>query len=209
MSVLELKSEIQRRAEEEAARILEDATKEAEKLVAEARSKLESLREEKTRSLMRSLETEERAELAISRMDQKGEILQTKSQWADRVFEEAGKRLAEMADKGGSDYRELLSKLILEGILKTQGNKFIAEVDSKDVDAIKKELKPILDRSAKIKNEKIELEIKALSTDSMGGIILSTEDMTRYYNNTLEARLSSARQNLAGEIHKIMFKAGE
>ena len=209
MSVLELKSEIQRRAEEEAARILEDARKEAEKLVAEARSKVESLREEKTRTLMRSLETEERAELAISRMDQKGEILQTKSQWADRVFEEAGKRLAEMADKGGSDYRELLSKLILEGILKTEGNKFIAEVDSKDVDAIKKELKPILDRAAKIRNEKIELEIKALSTDSMGGIILSTEDMTRYYNNTLEARLSSARQNLAGEIHKIMFKAGE
>jgi len=209
MSVLELKSEIQRRAEEEASKILENARKEAEKLLAEANSKVEALREEKTKSLMRSLETEERAELAISRMDQKGEILKTKSQWAGRVFEEAGKRLAEMADKGGSDYRELLSKLILEGILKTKGNKFIAEVDSKDVDAIKKELKPILDRAAKIKNEKIELEIKALSADSMGGIILSTEDMTRYYNNTLEARLSGARQNLAGEIHKIMFKAGE
>ena len=209
MSVLELKSEIQRRAEEEASKILENARKEAEKLLAEANSKVEALREEKTKSLMRSLETEERAELAISRMDQKGEILKTKSQWAGRVFEEAGKRLAEMADKGGSDYRELLSKLILEGILKTKGNKFIAEVDSKDVDAIKKELKPILDRAAKIKNEKIELEIKALSADSMGGIILSTEDMTRYYNNTLEARLSSARQDLAGEIHKIMFKAGE
>ena len=209
MSVLELKSEIQRRAEEEASKILENARKEAEKLLAEANSKVEALRKEKTRSLMRSLETEERAELAISRMDQKGKILQTKSQWADRVFEEAGKRLAEMADKDGSDYRELLSKLILEGILKIKGNKFIAEVDSKDVDAIKKELKPILDRAAKIKNEKIGLEIKALSADSMGGIILSTEDMTRYYNNTLEARLSSARQNLAGEIHKIMFKAGE
>jgi len=209
MSVLELKSEIQRRAEEEASKILENARKEAEKLLAEANSKVEALRKEKTRSLMRSLETEERAELAISRMDQKGMILQAKSQWAGRVFEEAGKRLAEMAEKGGSDYRELLSKLILEGILKIKGNKFIAEVDSKDVDAIKKELKPILDRAAKIRNEKIELEIKALSTDSMGGIILSTEDMTRYYNNTLEARLSSARQNLAGEIHKIMFKAGE
>ena len=209
MSVLELKSEIQRRAEEEAARILEDARKEAEKLVAEARSKVESLREEKTRNLTRSLETEERAELAISRMDRKGEILQAKSQWSDKVFEEAGKRLAEMAEKGGADYRELLSKLMLEGIMKIKDKKFVAEVNSKDVDAIKKESKVILDRAAKMKNERIELEIKTLSTTPMGGVVISTEDKTRYYNNTLEARLSNARQNLTGEIHKIMFKAGE
>ena len=209
MSVLELESEIQRRAEEESTRILEDARKEAEKLVAEARSKVESLREEKTRTLMRSLETEERAELAISRMGQKGEILQAKSQWSNRVFEEAGKRLAEMAEKRGSDYRDLLSKLILEGIMKIEDKKFVAEVNSKDVDTIKKESKSILDSATKMKNERIELEIKTLSTTPMGGVVISTEDKTRYYNNTLEARLFSARQNLAGEIHKIMFKAGE
>lgn len=208
MSVLELKDEIQRRADEEAARILEDARKEAEKLVAEARSKVESIREEKTRNLMRVLETEERAELAISRMDQKGEILKAKSQWSNRVFEEAGKRLADMAEKGGSDYRELLSKLILEAIMKIKDKKFVAEVNSKDVDAIKRESKSILDKAAKMKNERIELEIKTLTT-SMGGVIISTEDKTRYYNNTLEARLSNARQNLAGEIYKIMFKGGE
>jgi vacuolar-type H+-ATPase subunit E/Vma4 len=61
----------------------------------------------------------------------------------------------------------------------------VAEVNSKDVDAIKRESKSILDKAAKMKNERIELEVKTLTT-SMGGVIISTEDKTRYYNNTLE-----------------------
>lgn len=208
MSVLELKTEIERKAEEEASRIIENAKQEAEKMLAEANTKMKTLRDEKTKTLMRALDTEERAELAVSRMDLKGELLQLKSSWADRVFEEAGKRMAEMSQKSGPEYREFLSKLVLEGISKIKGKKFTVEANSRDAEAIRKELKTILERGAKIKNEKIELQVKTSPAISLGGVVVSTEDMTQYYNNILEARLSQARENLSGEVHKITFKTG-
>jgi vacuolar-type H+-ATPase subunit E/Vma4 len=142
-------------------------------------------------------------------MDRKGEILQQKLKWANRVFEEAGKRMAEMSRKGGPEYRELLAQLILEGIAKMKGNRFIVELSSRDSEAVRKQLKTILERAKKTKNEKIELQIRTLSTMGLGGVIISTQDMTQYYNNTLEARLSNARQNLSGEVYRMMFKRGE
>ena len=208
MSVLELKTEIERKAEEEVSRILQNAREEAEKIVSEANAKQVALRDEKSKTLMRALDTEAMAELAVSRMNRKGELLQLKSGWADRVFEEARKRITEMAEKSGSEYREYLRKLILEGISKIKGNKLIVEANARDVEVVKKELKTILEGGAKIKNEKIELKLKAQSGMS-GGVIVSTEDMTKYYNNTLEARLSYAQQNLSGEVYKILFKMGE
>jgi len=208
LSVAELKTQIERKAEEEASRIIEDAKQEAEKILSQASTRMNALRDEQTKTLVRALDTEERAELAVSRMDVKGELLQLKSSWADRVFEEAGKRMTELSHKSGPEYREFLGKLILEGISKVKGSKFTVAANSRDAEAIKKELKTILERGTKIKNEKIELEVKTSSAASLGGVIVSTEDMTQYFNNTLEARLSQARETLSGEIHKIMFKTG-
>ena len=208
MSVIELKTQIERKAEEEATKIIENAKQEAERMLSQSSTRMNALRDEQTEALMRMLDTEERAELAVSRMDMKGELLQLRSSWADRVFEETSKRMVEMSQKSGLEYREFLGKLILEGISKIKGNKFIVEANSRDSEAIKKELKTILERGAKIKNQKIELQVKTSSTISSGGVVVSTEDMTQYFNNTLEARLSQARETLSGEIHKIVFKTG-
>lgn len=208
MSVLELRTEIEKKATEEASRILENAKEEAERIIAEANAKTDTLRDEKTKTLMRALDTEERAELAVARMDRKGEILQLKSEWANRVFEEAGKRMAEMSEKSSPEYREVLSKLILEGIVKMRGNRFVVEANSRDVEAIRKEVKIVSERAAKMKNERIDLQVKTQPTISLGGVVVSTEDKTQYYNNTLEACLSYAQQNLTGEVYKIIFKIG-
>jgi vacuolar-type H+-ATPase subunit E/Vma4 len=205
LSALELRTEIEKKAEEEASRLIANARQEAEKIVAEAKMKAEAVRNEKIKTLKRALETEEKAELAVSRMEQKGRLLQLKSEWANRVFEEAGRRLVEMAEKGGLEYRELLSKLILEGIKKIKGDSFIVEANARDVEVIRKELKAILEKAGRIKNAKIELDVRSSPAVSSGGVIVSTGDLTQYYNNTLDARLSLAQQRLSGEAYKIIF----
>jgi vacuolar-type H+-ATPase subunit E/Vma4 len=209
LSVLEIRTEIERKAEEEASRIIANAKQEAEKITAESNAKLEALRNEKTKTLTRALDTEQKAELAVSRMEQKGQLLQQKSEWANRVFEEARKRLVDISEKGGAEYREFLSKLILEGITRIEGNRFIVEANSRDAETIKKGLSAILERAAKIKNEKIDLQVKSSPTISLGGVIVSNGAMTQYYNNTLDARISQAEQNLSGDVYKIIFKTGD
>jgi len=209
LSILELKSEIEGKAEEEASRILQEAKVEAERMISEANARAESLKDERTKALIRELETEGRAELAIARMNKKGELLRVKSEWANRVFEESGKRIGQIAEKGTAEYRELLGKLVLEGIAKIKGNEFIVEANSRDVELIRKELRTIMETAAKIKNEKVEVRTRAFGAASLGGVVVTTKDMAQYYNNTLEARLSVARQNLGGEVYKILFKGGE
>jgi vacuolar-type H+-ATPase subunit E/Vma4 len=115
----------------------------------------------------------------------------------------------DISEKGGAEYREFLSKLILEGITRIEGNRFIVEANSRDAVTIKKGLRTILERAAKIKNEKIDLQVKSSPTILLGGVIVSNAAMTQYYNNTLDARVSQAEQKLSGDVYKIIFKTGD
>jgi len=209
LSLQELQSEIERKADEEASRILEASKQEADRIIAEANAKAQSLRDERTKALERELDARERAELAVARMDHKGELLRIKSGWVKRVLEEAEKRIAEMAEKGGREYHELLGSLILEAVTKTNGNKFNVEVSVRDKEAIKHAFETIAAKAGKIKKEEVVLQLETLQTRTLGGVVVSTADRGQYFNNTLEARLSTAARTVEGAVYKILFEAGE
>jgi V/A-type H+-transporting ATPase subunit E len=209
LSLQALQSEIEKKAQEEASSILEIARAEAEKIVAEANAKAANLRDERTKALRREIDAQEKAELAIARMDRKGDLLRVKSEWTNRVFEEVEKRITKMAENGGREYDELLANLILEGIGKMNGNKFIVETSPQDKEAISKFLGTIAERASKLKNGKVTLQLETLPTKTLGGVMVSTEDKVEYFNNTLEARLAVASRKLEGTIQQILFGTGD
>jgi len=206
LSLLELKGEIGKKAQEDVAKIIESAKGEAEKIIAEANARAEAFRDQRTKALQRELDAQEKVELATSRMNQKGELLLLKSNWTNSVFQEAEKRISEIAENTGQEYEEFLIKLILEGITSLKGNKFVIEANSRDLKTIRKQLSTIIDRASKIKNQKVMFETAAISTATLGGLVVSKEDGTQSYNNALEARLSAATLNLAGKVYKILFE---
>jgi len=205
LSLQELQSEIERKAEEEASKTLEAAKQEAERIVGEATARAASLREERTKALKRELDAWEKAELAITRMDRKGDLLRAKSGWAERVFEAAEKRIGKLAETDGPAYHELLSTLILEGITELNGSKFLVETNSRDKEAVGKVIGTITERAGKIKKGKVVLQLGTLQTRTLGGVVVSTEDRVQYFNNTLEARLLAASRKLEGEIRTMLF----
>jgi len=212
LSIQALQTEIDRKAEEEVSRILETARQEAQRIVADANTKAASLREERVRLLERELDAREKAELAVARMDVKGKLLRAQSEWADRVFEETEKRIGEMAEKGGREYQELLSNLILAGISAMNGNKFIVETNARDKELVSNLLGTLAEKAGKNKGERVILQMGTLQTRSLGGVIVSTEDRVQSFNNILEARLSAASRKLEGTIRRILSgggKAGE
>ncbi|MGA8904934.1 MAG: V-type ATP synthase subunit E family protein [Candidatus Bathyarchaeia archaeon] len=212
MSIQALQTEIERKAEEEVSRILETARQEAQRIVAEANTKAASLREERARVLQRELDAREKAELAVTRMDVRGKLLRVQSEWANRVFEEAEKRIGEMAEKGGREYQELLSNLILAGISAMNGNKFIVETNARDKEVVSNLLGTLAEKAGKNKGERVILQMGTLQTRTLGGVIVSTEDRVQSFNNILEARLSAASRKLEGTIRRILSggdKAGE
>jgi vacuolar-type H+-ATPase subunit E/Vma4 len=205
LSSPELRTEIEKRAREEISKLIETAKREAEAIADEAKAKSEALRTERKAALTRELQAQEKTELATLRMNQKGELLRLKSGLCDRVFEEAEKRISQIAENGGQEYREFLAKLTLEGIAALTGRSFIVQANSRDVEAIKKELKSVKEKAAKIKNAEVALRVESLSFKTPGGVVVSVEDGTRSYNNLLEARFSVAKRDLAWEVHKTLF----
>jgi len=209
LSLQALQSEIEKKAQEEISSILATARGEAEKIVAEANAKAANLRDERTKALRVEIDANERAELAIARMDRKGDLLRVKSRWMTRVFEETEKRITKMAENGGREYDELLANLILEGISEMNGNKFIVETSPRDKEAISKVLGTVTERASKLKNAKVTLHLETLQTRTLGGAVVSTEDKVQYFNNTLEARLAVASRKLEGTIRQILFGPGD
>jgi len=209
LSLQKLTAEIEKKAEDEASRIIEIARQEAQKIVAEANVRAASLKDERARTVERELGARERAELAIARMEGKGGLLRVRSEWAKRVVEEVEKRIAKMAENGGHEYNELLCDLIIEGITAMNGAKFVVEATSRDSRAISNDLGTLAERAGKIKNGRVSLQTKTLNTKTLGGVVVSTEDRVQYFNNTLEARLSAASRNLEGVISKILFGANQ
>jgi V/A-type H+-transporting ATPase subunit E len=209
LSLRALQSEIDRKAQEEASSILETAKAEAEKIIAEANAKAANLRDERTKALRREIDAQEKAELAVARMDRNGDLLRVKSRWTIRVFEEVEKRVTKMAESGGREYSELLANFTLEGISKMNGSKFIVETSLRDKEAISKVLGTITERASKVKNDKVTLHLETLPTRTLGGAVVSTEDRVQYFNNTLEARLAAASRKLEGTIRQILFGPGD
>jgi vacuolar-type H+-ATPase subunit E/Vma4 len=209
LSLQALRSEIDRKAQEEASSILATAKAEAEKIVAEANAKAANLRDERTKALLREIDAQEKSQLAIARMDRKGDLLRVKSDWTNRVFEEVEKRITKMAENGGREYNELLADLTLEGISKMNGSKFLVETSPRDKEAIINLLETITERASKLKNAKVTLHLGALQTRTLGGAVVSTEDKVQCFNNTLEARLAAASHELEGTIRQILFGTGD
>lgn len=209
MSLQALQSEIERKAQEEASNILETARAEAQKIVAEAVAKAANLRNERTKALRMEVDAKEKSELAIARMDRKGDLLRVKSRWTNRVFEEVEKRITKMAENGGREYNELLANFTLEGISKMKGTKFIVETSLRDKEAFSKLLGTITERASKLKSGMITLQLETLQTKTLGGVVVSGEDRVQYFNNTLEARLAIASRKLEGTIRQILFGPGD
>jgi len=208
LSIQALQAEIDRKAEQEATSIRETAQAEAQKILAEARAKAANLRDEQMKALQRELDAREKAELAVARMSQKGDLLRVKSKWTTRVTEETEKRITKMTESGAREYQELLANLIIDAVTKLSGSKFIVETNSRDKDAVNKLVGMITERATKIKNEKITIQLRTLQTSTLGGAVVSTEDGVQCFNNTLEARLSAASKRLEGTIGQILFPNG-
>lgn len=209
MSLSGIRSEIDKKTEEEISKILENAKHEAEGLITQANAKAETIRKERSSALTKELDEEERSQLAILRMNLRGELLRLKQKWNSRILEQAEERIEQLVEKGGPEYRELLHKLVLEGIANLKGNKFIVEANSRDQEIIAKDLRIISEKATKIKMEQVQLQTRLMPKTGLSGVVVYSDDGTQQYDNTLDARLFAASQNLAGQINKILFGTGE
>jgi vacuolar-type H+-ATPase subunit E/Vma4 len=208
LSVLQIRSHIEKETEAEIQNILAKAEAEAKAIVEDAKKEAARLIEEQKQKQASESLAKERSELAILRMNQRAELTRMKAEWLDRAFEEAKQRLDKLAENSGSStYRDFLAGLVFESTVKMRGSKFTIQADNRESEILKGNLNAISKRIVQAKGVEVELQIET-KPDIPPGVIIRSPDERQYYNNTLEARLTSVRQRLSGQIYSLLFKEG-
>lgn len=206
MSITNFVTHIEKETKSEIEEIQRKSENEANQIVEESKKKAQAIIEEQKHKMAQEKLTRERSELAILRMKQNTELVKTKSEWLDRAFDEAQKKLFELLkDNNSPTYKNFLNDIVIEGIVSMKGSKFIIQSNQKTNDLLKKNSTTITKSASKAKGENIDLKFEQ-NPDIRIGVIIQSDDKRQYYNNTLEARLTASRESYGGDVYTLLFE---
>ena len=206
MSITNFVTHIEKETKSEIEEIQRKSENEANQIVEESKKKAQAIIEEQKHKMAQEKLTRERSELAILRMKQNTELVKTKSEWLDRAFDEAQKKLFELLkDTNSPTYKKFLNDIVVEGIVSMKGSKFIIQSNQKTNDLLKKNSTTITKSASKAKGENIDLKFEQ-NPDIRIGVIIQSDDKRQYYNNTLEARLTASRESYGGDVYTLLFE---
>ena len=206
MSMEELKSELRRLAEEEAKRIIEEADEESRRILAQAEDEAKKATERRRQETGRKLAEKERVELASARIEARRRISNVKSKYLDQVFIEAENRLKEIANKKTSTYQKAMVNYVAEAVKSLEGNTFMIQIRRQD-QPIADRILELAEKSLSKSGKNVTLKISPTQMNSLGGVIVHTEDMRQYYVNTFESRLAKTRSENLGKIMETLLKS--
>lgn len=186
------------RAEERASQILKSAEEEVGRIESESEKQVLSLVGSELRAvrdrIVGSAELEGRKMVMLSRQ----ELL-------SQVFEDAEKRLAQISDgkDKGTDYGDVLVKLIVETASAIGGEEFIVSANARDLEYLKNNLRKIKNQvKDAVGGGDIKLDDEPI--DVIGGVVVRNGDGTKTFHNTLEGRLINTRGRIEAQVAKIL-----
>jgi vacuolar-type H+-ATPase subunit E/Vma4 len=186
------------RAEERANQILKSAEEEVERIKSESEKQILSLVGSELRAVRGRIVGS--AELKGRKM-----VLLSRQELLSHVFEDAEKRLAQISDgkDKGTDYGEVLAKLIVETALAIGGEEFIVSANTRDLEYLKKNLNKIRNQ-VKDAVGVGDLKLDDKPIDVIGGVVVRNSDGTKTFHNTLEGRLVNTRGRVEAQVSKIL-----
>ncbi len=119
------------------------------------------------------------------------------------AFNQAIGELKIKASSGDEEYKDSLSKMIMEATQEIGGNDLILQLNEADTQKFKDDLSSQGSDSFEIEGIKFTL---GEPIDAIGGAILKTANGDIEVNNTIEARLERFKSILRSEVAEILFK---
>ncbi|RLE71157.1 MAG: hypothetical protein DRJ43_00320 [Thermoprotei archaeon] len=190
-----------------ARKILEDASKEAERILyeaeVEARRIVEDARRRADEELRRALEDAERRareegarlvrDARRRSLELRREAIRLAYEIVTEAFDVAARRISRVIE---ADYAEILSRLIVEAAVQLGGDDLKVAVNLRDRRLAEKLLSGLEDEVSRIMSKSVRLSLEEEPVSIIGGAIVTTADGSLIYNNSLEARLERAREEL-------------
>jgi vacuolar-type H+-ATPase subunit E/Vma4 len=208
INVENLKNQVDFLHEMEAKEIIEEAKERAEKIIKEAKERAEKIRSQKMKEKSKELDEKEERDLAKAKTDSKNKILNTKF----GLFEETMTKAEEQLRKtvvNDKKYTESVFKLIVDATTKLSGTEFEILTNSRDKEFVSKNLKRIEDKVYSMKSKQARLRMGKETIETIGGAIVRTADKKQIFNNTLEARTVTFRNESGQKIFEMLFEGTE
>ena len=196
-------SSIMSEAQEKADGIIQDANVEVSAINAKAEKTAEV---EKTKILENGKkQSDMRYQQIISeaKMNARRAELGAKEDVIEAAFNQAIGELKIKASSGDEEYKDSLSKMIMEATNEIGSNDLILQLNEADTQKFKDDLSSQGSDSFEIEGIKFTL---GEPIDAIGGAILKTANGDIEVNNTIEARLERFKSILRSEVAEILFK---
>ncbi len=206
MGIEELRKEILEEAEKKIKEILAEAEVEAKKIVEDAEKKASQIIESRRESVLKSLREKERSELAIARIEGKRLIHNKKWDLVNEVFEKVIEKLREFRES--KEYEDVLVNYIADAVKHLNIDKVLVTVNEDDHKMLKQKLKSIEKKVSKLVGKNVSLKLSDKKLRIIGGVIVTDMDEMIIYNNSFEARVGAAKEELAADVLNMLFGEG-
>ncbi len=194
-----IKSEIAKRADEEAEKIISEAELKAKEIISSAEVKANEVM---AASVKPEIEVMKRRILGSAMLEGRKMMLKMKYEVVLKVQDAVEDKLRKIANREESsvDYDEMLFNLIKEASSKLGEDDVVVSANQRDLKYLSKNLKKIERRLSETPGRKVKLTLADRPQNCMGGAIVQNKDGTKTFNNTLDGRLLSMREALRGKI---------
>jgi len=198
-------------------KILDDAKKEADESIEKSRKTAQGVLEEKRQvarkkaeeesgTLIKTAEDQARSivesAIANSRIRMNWMILSEKEKIIDRVFDEVKIKLREFTRS--NEYDMMLESLIEEGAIAAGGGQLQVHLNNYDHER-NLPLDRLSDNVEKATGVKTTLRKATEVTNTIGGVLIKSNDGKVAVDNTLEALIERRRKDLEPKISAILF----
>ena len=190
-------------AQEKADGIIQEANAEVSQINANAEKTAEA---EKTKILENGKKQSDMRYQQIiyeAKMNARRAELGAKEEVIEAAFNQAIGELKTKAASGDEEYKDSLSKMIMEATEEIGSNDLILQLNEADTKKFKDDLSSQGSDSFEIEGIKFTL---GEPIDAIGGAILKTANGDIEVNNTIEARLERFKSILRSEVAEILFK---
>jgi vacuolar-type H+-ATPase subunit E/Vma4 len=194
--IVDKRNAIKAKAEEKARKIIESSEEEVEKIKAESEKQVISLVGSELRAVNDRI-------VGSAGLEGRKMLMMARQKILSEVFEEAERRLGELAKGMGPDYTTTLVKMISESASAMGGEEFIVTANDRDLAYIKNNLKTI-NRDLKQTLGGGAIKIEDDPIDITGGVVVRNNDATKTYYNTLKGRLDNVRSRIEAEVAQIL-----
>ncbi len=195
-------------------KILEDANKTADEIISKAKEEAESIiqkakkeAEFKKQNILKKGEKD--AEMlyhriiAEARLCAKKKMLEEREKLIKMAIEKLEEDLVKLPKSDG--YKDILLKLIIEGVFSVGGGELILQLNERDYKIINDDALWAIEKEAEERLKKTTILKRGEPVDILGGCIIKTADESKVYDNSLESVFERNLESIRTKVAELLF----